>query len=117
MNKHETINYLEIPSTDLNLTKEFFSKVFAWEFTEHGSDYISFSHSNIEGGFFTSPKKVQSKEGSVLIVFYSETLELTYNKILKANGKIIQDTFNFPGGRRFHFEDLTGNEYAVWSNK
>lgn len=117
MNKHETINYLEIPSKDLNLTKHFFSKVFNWEFTDFGPDYTAFKDKSIEGGFFTSNKIVQSKDGSVLIVFYSENLEETYDKILKENGKIVQDTFNFPGGRRFHFEDLTNNEYAVWSDK
>ena len=25
-------------------------------------------------------------------------------------------TFDFPGGRRFHFADPSGNELAVWSN-
>ncbi|MCL5974973.1 MAG: VOC family protein, partial [Gammaproteobacteria bacterium] len=30
-------------------------------------------------------------------------------------GKIPQVIFSFPGGRRFHFTDPNGNEYAVWS--
>jgi len=30
--------------------------------------------------------------------------------------KIGKEIFSFPGGRRFHFEDLTGNEYAVWTD-
>lgn len=117
MNKHETINYLEIPSTNLKLTKQFFIQVFDWTFTDFGSDYTSFKDANIEGGFFTSNKISQTNQGSVLIVFYSNELEETYEKILNAKGKITQDTFNFPGGRRFHFEDLTGKEYAVWSDK
>jgi predicted enzyme related to lactoylglutathione lyase len=25
--------------------------------------------------------------------------------------------FSFPGGRRFHFADPSGNELAVWSEK
>jgi len=25
--------------------------------------------------------------------------------------------FDFPGGKRFHFSDPTGNEFAVWSKK
>ena len=28
---------------------------------------------------------------------------------------ISQDIFEFPGGRRFHFVDPLGNEYAIWA--
>jgi hypothetical protein len=44
-------------------------------------------------------------------------LEKTQAKVEKAGGKIIKEIFSFPGGRRFHFTDLTGNEFAVWSDK
>jgi len=48
-------------------------------------------------------------------VLYSNDLEVTQNKIEKAGGKVIKPTFSFPGGRRFHFSDPNGNEFAVWS--
>lgn len=28
----------------------------------------------------------------------------------------VKSIFSFPGGRRFHFSDPNGNEYAVWSD-
>jgi uncharacterized protein len=28
---------------------------------------------------------------------------------------VIKPIFSFPGGRRFHFRDPSGNELAVWS--
>lgn len=31
-------------------------------------------------------------------------------------GNIVKPIFAFPGGRRFHFTDPSGNEYAVWSD-
>jgi predicted enzyme related to lactoylglutathione lyase len=31
-----------------------------------------------------------------------------------AGGDIIRPIFSFPGGRRFHFRDPSGNELAVW---
>ena len=37
-------------------------------------------------------------------------------KIEAAGGSIIKPIFSFPGGRRFHFGDPNGNEYAVWSD-
>ena len=36
-------------------------------------------------------------------------------KIRQAGGKIVKPIFSFPGGRRFHFSDPSGNELAVWS--
>jgi predicted enzyme related to lactoylglutathione lyase len=32
-------------------------------------------------------------------------------------GRIVQEIFEFPGGRRFHFRDPSGNELAVWSDR
>jgi predicted enzyme related to lactoylglutathione lyase len=29
---------------------------------------------------------------------------------------IVKEIFLFPGGRRFHFTDPSGNEFAAWSN-
>jgi hypothetical protein len=31
------------------------------------------------------------------------------------SGRIVKEPFSFPGGRRFHFSDPSGNELAVWS--
>ena len=116
MNEHEKINYLEIPSTDLAVTKTFFSKVFHWLFVDYGKEYTAFSGEGVDGGFFKSPLCATPKNGSVLIIFYSEDLEGTKQKIVEAKGYITEETFAFPGGRRFHFADPNGNEYAVWSD-
>jgi hypothetical protein len=35
---------------------------------------------------------------------------------LEVAGEIIRAIFSFPGGRRFHFSDANGNEFAVWSD-
>jgi len=117
MNQHEKINYLEFPAKNINATKEFFTTVFNWSFTDYGPDYTAFENAGIDGGFFTSEQVTATKNGSALAVFYSSALEHTQTKIENAGGSIIQETFDFPGGRRFHFTDPNGNEYAVWSDK
>jgi len=117
MNQHEKINYVEFPATNIQATKDFFSEVFAWSFTDYGPDYIAFDYQGIEGGFFKSDLCSSTENGAALIVLYSERLEETQKKIEQANGKIIQAIFEFPGGRRFHFTDPNGNELAVWSDK
>ncbi|MFA0070982.1 VOC family protein, partial [Vibrio breoganii] len=32
-------------------------------------------------------------------------------------GEVNREIFSFPGGRRFHFREPSGNEMAVWSDK
>ncbi len=115
MNKHEKINYIEFPSKDLEATKSFFTSVFGWSFTDYGPEYAAFSNEGIDGGFFKSEFSCTTENGSALIVFYSKELENTQSKIEGAGGSIVKPIFSFPGGRRFHFSDPCGNEYAVWS--
>ena len=115
MNNHEKINYIELPSRDLEKTKAFFNQVFAWTFVDYGPEYISFIGAGIDGGFYKSELNCTTRSGSVLVVLYSQSLELTQTKIEQSGGKIIKPLFSFPGGRRFHFSDPNGNEYAVWS--
>ena len=115
-NQHEKINYVEFPAKDIGLAKEFFAAVFGWSFVDYGPDYTAFSDEGLDGGFFTSTLSSSTDNGSTLIVFYSKELEVTQTKIENAGGKIIKPIFSFPGGRRFHFADPNGNEYAVWSD-
>ncbi|WP_421773173.1 VOC family protein [Gracilimonas sp.] len=117
MSKHEKIDYVEFPSADLDATKSFFRNAFDWEFTDYGPEYCDFSGEGINGGFYKSEKKSTTETGAALIVFYSKDLEATKEKVKKAGAEIVQDTFSFPGGRRFHFTEPSGNEFAVWSDK
>lgn len=118
--QHDTINYLELPASNLKAIKAFFETVFQWQFTDYGPEYIAFKQANnnpVEGGFYKAPTQSQTQNGAALIVFYSLALEATEAKIAAAGGTIIKPIFEFPGGRRFHFSDPCGNEYAVWSDQ
>ena len=44
-----------------------------------------------------------------------DDLEAAFDAVSKAGGVIAKPIFSFPGGRRFHFIDPSGNELAVWS--
>ena len=116
MNDHEKINYVEFPARDMEATKTFFAKVFSWSFIDYGPDYTAFSNEGLDGGFFRADLASSAANGSALIVFYSKSLEQTQNKIEQAGGVILQEIYEFPGGRRFHFEETSGNEFAVWSD-
>ncbi|ENC6435412.1 MULTISPECIES: VOC family protein [Aeromonas] len=46
---------------------------------------------------------------------YSADIETTQAKVSQHGGTINRPLFDFPGGRRFHFVEPSGNEFAVWS--
>jgi predicted enzyme related to lactoylglutathione lyase len=110
------ISYVEFPARDMEATKTFFTETFGWDFVDHDPEYTSFNSAGLKGGFFKSDMTANTDKGSALIVLYSSELEATQAKIEKSGGKIVKQIFSFPGGRRFHFKDPSGNEYAVWSD-
>ena len=114
MNQHEKMNYVEFPAKDLAGTKAFFESVFGWSFTDYGPEYNAFENQGLDGGFFQSELASSTEKGAALIVFYSNQLEATLAKVEKAGGSILKPIYSFPGGRRFHFTEPSGNEFAVW---
>ncbi len=107
------MDYIEFPATDIAATKTFYGQVFGWNFKDWGPDYVSFHDGRLGGGFTREAKVAQG--GGTLVVLYASDLEDTYRKVKAAGGSITRETFEFPGGRRFHFADPNGNELAVWS--
>lgn len=116
MKEHEKINYVELPAKDIQASKNFFTAVFGWQFEDFGPEYTAFSNQGIDGGFYQSDLTSTTEKGSVLVIFYSSDLEQTQANIENAGGTIVKSIFSFPGGRRFHFADPSGNEFAVWSD-
>jgi hypothetical protein len=108
------VDYIEFPASDLAGTKAFYVRVFGWKFTDYGPDYTSFEDGRIAGGFCT---KERVTGGGPLVVIYGADLAGVEAKVRAAGGTIVKETFSFPGGRRFHFTDPSGNELAVWSDK
>ncbi len=115
MSQHEKLNYVEFGAKDLASTKSFFSSVFGWEFVDYGPEYTAFSNQGLDGGFFKADCCSQTVTGGALLVFYSSDIEATLNKVVQYGGEIVHPIFEFPGGCRFHFQEPSGNEFAVWS--
>lgn len=106
------IDYIEFPCTDLGRTKKFYGEVFGWPFEDYGPSYASFFDGRLAGGFTTEWRPAAA---GPLVVLYASDLEATEAKVRVAGGRVVRETFSFPGGRRFHFADPDGNVLAVWS--
>jgi predicted enzyme related to lactoylglutathione lyase len=88
--------------------------LFGWEITDYGPEYTSFTDGRLAGGFALASKVAT---GGPLIVLYATNLEEIEASIKESGGRIVGEPFEFPGGRRFHFADPSGNELAVWSDR
>ena len=112
MQAENRIDYIEIPVTDPARARDFFAALMGWKFQDWGPDYISFSDGRLGGGFRRS--EAPPAPNGVLLVFFSKNLERDRARVVELGASISQDIFEFPGGRRFHFVDPLGNEYAIW---
>jgi predicted enzyme related to lactoylglutathione lyase len=108
------IDYIELPTTDMAAAKAFYTGVFGWKTQDWGPDYTSFEDGRLAGGF---RKEAEVVTGGPLVVLYAVDLEAVEAAVRSHGGTIVKEIFSFPGGRRFHFTDPSGNELAVWSEK
>ncbi|HVU35053.1 MAG TPA: VOC family protein [Opitutaceae bacterium] len=107
------ICYVEFHASDLERTKAFFSTVFGWVFTDYGPDYCAFGSPDFGGGFARGTRRNRLEEGGAAVVIFSDELERVRDRVSAHGGTITRDIFSFPGGRRFHFTEPSGNELAV----
>ncbi len=114
MSTHHTIDYIEFTVDDLVRAKAFYSDAFGWTFNDYGTDYAGIRSGEGEIGGLHQTEDL--RQGGPLVVLYSADLETSLAAVRSAGGTILKDPFSFPGGRRFHFSDPSGNELAVWSN-
>ena len=128
---HHKIDYVEFASADIAATQAFFAAAFGWQFEPYGS-YRAFHGAGLDGGIYPvdmasspntdspdtdSPEADITETGGMLIVFYSADLAATERLVRQHGATIVKPPFSFPGGRRFHFTEPAGNEFAVWSDR
>jgi hypothetical protein len=108
------IDYVEFSATDVAATKRFYIDAFGWKFTDYGPEYTSFEDGRLAGGF--AKAKAAGARGALIVIFAVD-LAGAEARVHKAGGTIVKPAYSFPGGRRFHFTDPSGNELAVWSDR
>ena len=106
------IDYIELPSTDMQGMKAFYGAAFGWTFEDWGPEYVAFSNAGIEGGFRL--EKNAPPRGGTIVILNTDDLEHAERAVVEAGGEILS-RHDFPGGQRFHFADPTGNELAIWT--
>ncbi|WP_026059719.1 VOC family protein [Microbacterium yannicii] len=112
-----TIDYIEISVTDMQAARDFYGTAFGWSFTDYGREYAGIrtaaeSDGDEAGGLLLAESVTP---GGPLVLLYSDDLDDTLGRVTAAGGSVISGPYDFPGGRRFHFADPSGNELGVWA--
>ena len=118
---HHTIDYIELPVTDLAAAQEFYRAAFGWEFVSYGDGYAGIRTAaeapGDEAGGLRLSESGEIARGGSFVLMYSDDLDATLAAVAAAGGAVVDGPYAFPGGRRFHFTDPSGNELGVWAVK
>jgi uncharacterized protein len=104
------ISFVELPAVALRETKAFYEGAFGLTMTDFGPTYACTLSGDVDLGLQADPKE---STRAPLPVIQVAALEDAEDAVMKAGGAITKPIFSFPGGRRFHFRDPSGNELAA----
>jgi predicted enzyme related to lactoylglutathione lyase len=113
--RHHAIDYVEIYVDDVPVAKAFYGQVFGWRFNDYGDDYAGIQASDDDGevGGIT---RGDARGGSPLVLITSDDLDASQAAVTDAGGEVVDGPFDYPGGRRFHFRDPSGNVLGVFQS-
>jgi predicted enzyme related to lactoylglutathione lyase len=116
---HHSIDYVELPVTDLAAAQAFYAAAFGWEFVPYGPEYAGIRTSaeagQEEAGGLRLAETSDVTRGGPFVLLFSDDLDATLAAVTAAGGEVVSGPYEFPGGRRFHFLDPSGNELGAWA--
>ena len=106
-----SLNYLELPVTDLAASSAFFTRAFGLALQPYGPSYAATEGAAVDLGLQADPAE---RTAAPLPVIEVDDIEAAAAAVTAAGGTITKPIFAFPGGRRFHFREPSGNELAAY---
>lgn len=104
------ISFVELPATDIVVARRFYSEAFRFALTDFGPSYSCTMTGDVDLGLQGDGEEATIAPLAVIAV---DDLDAALAAVVAAGGNITKPVFGFPGGRRFHFRDPSGNELAV----
>ena len=119
------ISWFEIPVTNYERAKEFYSTVMDSEITDHhipeqNVKYGMFAHDNanegVGGGLIEAEGQIPTNDGPTIYLNGGDNLTIPLSKVEKAGGKVIMPKTNIgENGFMAQFVDTEGNRIALHS--
>ena len=103
------LNYVELPTRDIEAAASFYGRAFGWTMTRFGPTYAATMSGDTDVGLQADQAEATKAPLAVIEV---DDLEAALTAVEQAGGTVVRPIFAFPGGRRFQFTDPSGNELA-----
>ncbi|MBM7807152.1 putative enzyme related to lactoylglutathione lyase [Geodermatophilus bullaregiensis] len=114
--RHHAIDYVELTVTDLEAAERFYAEAFGWRFTRYGPGYSGIRDPRDDAAEVGGLRLGDDvRPGGPLVLLFSADLDASVAAVRRAGGRVVEEPYAFPGGRRFHFADPAGNELGVYS--
>lgn len=96
--------------------RAFYAAAFGWEFNDDGPFHSGIRRADgcEAGGLRHDPDAVAATGAMSLVTVSSASLDASAAAERAAGGQVTEGPYAFPGRRRVHFTDVTGNPLAVW---
>jgi predicted enzyme related to lactoylglutathione lyase len=103
-------NFIELPTRDLAASQDFFEQIFGMKMTGFGPTYACTMTGDVDLGL--QADQVEASKAPLPVIEVKD-LEATLAAVTASGASVTKPIFSFPGGRRFHFLDPSGNELAA----
>jgi len=124
--ENNAINWFEIPVTDLNRATKFYETILDIKMQipkpEHGEEMAFFPRlpdtimamsGIVSGALVKNDRAKPSKDGTLIYLNASPSIQLVIDKIETAGGKVLVPKTKIPAGYISVFIDTEGNKVAV----
>jgi uncharacterized protein len=114
---HGKICYIEIPSSNIARSADFYSKVFNWSIRTDGDGSVSFDDGvNGVSGMWLLGRKPSAAVGMLISIMVDDAV--TTLELITANGgKIIEPIGRHAPEITARFTDPTGNLWAIYQHR
>ena len=109
-----TLDYVEMPVEAVGAQKDFYAQSFGWKFTDYGPDYAAHEEGPCQVAFNGVKSADGNRTAAVLPLVRVQDIEAAREKVVAAGGRITEEIFDLPRGRRFHFVDPAGFELGCY---
>ncbi len=110
----DLIAHVEIPTKNLEKSKEFYHKLFGWEFKPFGNGYLLF---NTHKGFTVGLRNVKEIATGESTIFHVnvDSISSELKKATDAGGKLLREKTTIPAmGYYALINDLDGNTIGLY---
>lgn len=113
---HHAISYIELNVADLPAARTFYESAFGWQFNDYGPNYAGIRAPDGKGEVGGLNAERLPVRGGPLVLLFSDDLVATVAAVEAAGGQLVEGPYDYPGGKRFHFTDPSGNELGVYAH-